>query len=273
MQLNACFSSDVPVLVYHKVDTRWELGVTWITPRQFEAHVKYLSKNGYRSLWCSELLENPVISPAVVITFDDAYQGFYQYALPVLRKYSFKATVFAISDYIGELNRWDAVLAERYFKHLSRDQLRELDSSGLVEFGSHGVNHHDLTTLSNDRMHYELAHSKEILEDILQHEVHCFSYPFGRYNEQVKRMAQHCNYRMAFTLVQGKGDSLFNIRRSALYRTDNLAMLRVKLREPAWSYWSWYDHYRGKIINGFSRLSKHYLRLLKRNEKHATLFQ
>ncbi len=261
MKLNTYFDYDIPILAYHKVDTRWELGETWVTPKQFENHIKYLSENGYQSLKCSQLLEPLPNSPIVVITFDDAYQNFYQYAFPILEKYNFSSTVFVISDYIGKANRWDAVLAGRYFNHLNITQLKELASNELVEFGSHSVNHYDLTTLSEEKIYYELMHSKKFLEDILQYEITSFSYPFGRYNEQIERFVEDCNYKMAFTLVKGKGESLFNLRRRALYRTDTLMSLRIKVREAGFSQWNWYEDYKGRIINGVSFLSGIYKKL------------
>ena len=38
---------------------------------------------------------------SVLLTFDDGYRSFMQYARPVLKDYGFSATLFVYSDFIG----------------------------------------------------------------------------------------------------------------------------------------------------------------------------
>ena len=39
-----------PILCYHKVDTRFELGFTQIEPRVFRRQIETLARRGYRTL-------------------------------------------------------------------------------------------------------------------------------------------------------------------------------------------------------------------------------
>ena len=45
-----------PILCYHKVDTRFELGFTQLEPRVFRRQMETLARLGYRTLGSAELL-------------------------------------------------------------------------------------------------------------------------------------------------------------------------------------------------------------------------
>lgn len=66
-------------------------------------HLRYLSRR-YTVLQLDEALEKlqqGTLPPyALVITFDDGYRNFFDYALPVLRQYGLPATMFAASDFV-----------------------------------------------------------------------------------------------------------------------------------------------------------------------------
>jgi peptidoglycan/xylan/chitin deacetylase (PgdA/CDA1 family) len=62
---------------------------------------------------------------------------------------------------------------------LSREELKRLAESSLVEIGAHSVFHPDLTALSVDERRAEIKGSKQFLEDSLGSEVRSFAYPFG----------------------------------------------------------------------------------------------
>ena len=45
---------NIPILTYHMVDTKFEIGITRVTPKQFEKHIQFLHNEGYKSLTVSE---------------------------------------------------------------------------------------------------------------------------------------------------------------------------------------------------------------------------
>ncbi|MDO8665188.1 MAG: hypothetical protein Q7J79_01150, partial [Gemmatimonadales bacterium] len=70
-----------PILSYHKIDPRFELGFTQLEPRVFRRQMETLARLGYRSLGSDDLASclkdtlHPKPYPlSFVITFDDGYE-------------------------------------------------------------------------------------------------------------------------------------------------------------------------------------------------------
>jgi len=91
------------VLAYHKVDDRFELGLTNVRPKSFRKHVDSMVQRGYRLV--PDVLP-PGAGKTVCLTFDDGYDCFYRNVVPVLQNAGVKAIVFVIADYIGGTNSW-----------------------------------------------------------------------------------------------------------------------------------------------------------------------
>jgi peptidoglycan/xylan/chitin deacetylase (PgdA/CDA1 family) len=98
----------------------------------------------------------------VVLTFDDGYLDFYTRAFPVLRQYSFTATVFLPTSYVGSSKP-----GLRGKKHLTWDMIKELSQSS-IDFGSHTCSHSQLYKLSLDEIKSELQKSKETIETYIE---------------------------------------------------------------------------------------------------------
>ncbi len=107
---------------------------------------------------------------------------------------------------------------KRTARLLSWQQIREMHKDG-IEFGSHTVNHYNLTTISEEEVEEELKASKEKIEEELDEPVTGFCYPIGlneHYNEKVKELVAKRGYRYACTAEFGhvsKGSNLFLLRR------------------------------------------------------------
>jgi peptidoglycan/xylan/chitin deacetylase (PgdA/CDA1 family) len=194
-----------PVLAYHLVDRRMDAGIAWITPKRFEKQIAWLAESGYRSLSLSEHLQcdHTAAEKRVVITFDDGYRSLLQYALPILSRYHFRATVFAIAGYVGRPNFWDVKFFLPRFHHLDWGGLRELMQAGW-EIGSHSLNHDYLPALSEQQLRHDLVASRQILEDHLQTPVRHLSLPFGRGDQRVYQMAKAAGYESVSILGGGK---------------------------------------------------------------------
>lgn len=186
----------------------------------------------------------------VALTFDDAYQDTYMNAFPLLQKFGFTACIFVITGYVGKLNEWDYNWLGNKRRHLNWEEIKEMADAGF-EFGSHTVNHPDLTRIPRQFVEYELKRSKEILEDKLGRRVDFLSYPFGRYNRYVQEEAEKIGYQGAYTLSPNpKEDGLrpFSLNRLGVYLLDSPLTLKIKLNQ---NKLFWIEDMKGKIINRF----------------------
>jgi peptidoglycan/xylan/chitin deacetylase (PgdA/CDA1 family) len=222
----------LPVLLYHKVDSRFECGGTWVTPSQFERHVRFLKDNGYHFCTLETLLsETDTSAKRVAITFDDGYLALKEFAFPVLQAYGAPASVFIVTEFVGRENLWDVNIGWRRFEHLRWSDIESAAATG-IRFYSHTSTHRDLTQLCPNELMQELQVSRRTIEDRISQSAPYLSYPFGIYNALVARMAKETGYEAAFTLFRRRGedvDPLYCIERAAVYRIDTLGSIRRKL--------------------------------------------
>jgi peptidoglycan/xylan/chitin deacetylase (PgdA/CDA1 family) len=173
-----------------------------VTPTDFAAQMEWLVKNGYHTVFPSELsaaMTQGASLPTkpIVLTFDDGYRDFYAAAWPVLKQFGLKSSSGLITSFIDRGDRGDAM-------YMSWNMVKELDQSGMVEFASHTVSHADLTRLSPAQRWTELSKSKEVIEGQLAHPCLSFIYPSGKYNGAIVSDAQRAGYQIAFTTNDGK---------------------------------------------------------------------
>jgi peptidoglycan/xylan/chitin deacetylase (PgdA/CDA1 family) len=215
---------DVPVLCYHKVDTRFELGFTQIEPRVFRRQVEALARAGYRSLDTVTLLERlaglpPATGREIVFTFDDGYAGLARHAFPVLVAHGFRAMVFVITDYVGRDNSWDVQYGWRRFAHLDWDELARWQERG-IEVHSHGATHSRLTWLASDQVAEDLERSREAIAARLGRAPAALSYPFGAVNPLVRALAVRAGYLLGFAGPAQRGVDPLVLPRRPVYGWD-----------------------------------------------------
>jgi len=245
---------DVQILTYHKINDDFDWGITRQRVNQFERGIKFLCDQGYRTVSLEEDLKPAKASDQkVVITFDDGYEDVYSNAFPILQKYGFTAFVFVITGFVGKYNSWDYNLGRRRKRHLSWKQIKEMSKYGFG-FGSHTVNHPDLTKIDplSGGVEYELRKSKEVLEDKLGNEVVFLSYPFGRYNQFVQEEAKRLGYKRAYALCSKNtedGFQPFAQNRWGIYLFDSPLTLKIKLDRGRLF---WIEDLKGRIINRFA---------------------
>jgi peptidoglycan/xylan/chitin deacetylase (PgdA/CDA1 family) len=170
-----------------------------VTPETFTRHLTYLKDHGYRTIafcqWTEEARRGLSPGKTAVITFDDGYVDFAQYALPLLHQFRMPATVFLVSSCLGGTNAWDRDHAPT-IGLMTASQAREALKAG-VEIGSHSATHRPLDTLEPADAWLELRDSKEALESLLGQEVTTFCFPYGRSSPAVRSLVQKAGYRGA----------------------------------------------------------------------------
>jgi peptidoglycan/xylan/chitin deacetylase (PgdA/CDA1 family) len=202
-----------PVLCYHKIEPRHELGVTRVSPARFAAQIHALADAGWRGLSRYEYAavvrgDRRSTERELLITFDDAYRGLRAHAFPVLRDVGFAAVCFVITDFAGRLNRWDVAYGGRRFAHLAWRDIERWNALG-IDFASHTATHPRLPWVDDARLHDELDRSRRALETALGSPMTAISYPFGAVDPRVVMAAARCGYATGFTLGgRWEGDPL-----------------------------------------------------------------
>jgi peptidoglycan/xylan/chitin deacetylase (PgdA/CDA1 family) len=122
------------------------------------------------------------------------------------------------------------------YRFLGWPHILEMDKSGLVVFGSHTVNHENLSSLSDETVRFELQESKRMLENHLEKRVQTFAYPYGNresFNPKISGQIKEAGYVCAFTTMQGrveeKSSNKFGLKRTMLFDYQNEGAVALKL--------------------------------------------
>jgi peptidoglycan/xylan/chitin deacetylase (PgdA/CDA1 family) len=210
-----------PVLCYHKVERRQELGVTRISPKRFAKQIERLARAGWKSLGLSEVIAcaigQRIAAPnELAITFDDGYRGLREHAFPVLEAHGFRATCFVITDFAGKLNRWDVAYGGRRFAHLAWRDMRAWQGRGM-EFASHTATHPRLPRMSDLVAFEELDRSRRAITAALEVDTAAVSYPFGAAGAREENLAREAGYAAGFGIARGWSGSVMSIARTPVY--------------------------------------------------------
>jgi peptidoglycan/xylan/chitin deacetylase (PgdA/CDA1 family) len=132
-------------------------------PALLDRHLRALSAAGIHPVPSSRLVEHvqfgtPLPPRPVAISFDDASEGHFSHALPILQRLSMPATFFIMTVVLDKPN-W-----------LSREQVRLLDEAGMT-IGVHTWDHHPVMTYTGVDWARQLQQPKTHLEQIVGHEL------------------------------------------------------------------------------------------------------
>jgi peptidoglycan/xylan/chitin deacetylase (PgdA/CDA1 family) len=215
-------AAGVPILAYHKVSETVE--AYSVPPRDFERQMAYLAEAGYTAVTMADLVGHltagtPLPARPVVITFDDGYADNYLTALPIMSRHGMRATVFVVTDFLGER------------PYMTWDELKALRAAG-TEIGSHTLHHRPLPDLPPEERLRDLALSKEGLEWRLDAPVLFLAYPFGSFDAATIAALKAAGYRGAVSTRLGlnkPGDDVFALKRINIPRS-RFGMLEFRLR-------------------------------------------
>jgi peptidoglycan/xylan/chitin deacetylase (PgdA/CDA1 family) len=197
------------------------------------AMLKYLRFNILDIDTASACLRGELAIPprAVVLTFDDAYVNFLEYALPVLRRYGFPAVVYAIAGKLGGVADWYLSDGMKTPPLMDEAQLRELLRHDIA-IGAHGLTHRGLAGLPHDILKQEILHSRTILEQKIGAPVRHFCYPYGSHDLPAMRAVRDAGFVSAVTCERGLADMQSDplaLPRKAISFGDDLAGFAWKL--------------------------------------------
>jgi peptidoglycan/xylan/chitin deacetylase (PgdA/CDA1 family) len=190
-------SAKVVVLCYHRFEDNRRDQLA-INPTEFRAQMQQLKDNGIAVISMKNFLawrrgEKSIPPKSAIITIDDGYISGYAVAWPILKEFGYPFTMFIYTNYVNVGG-----------KSLTWAQLEQMRDAG-VDIESHTVSHHDLRHAPRGQdyltwLHNEVYSSKDILEQKLGIKISVFAFPYGTYNEEVRKMCMGAGYQACFTV-------------------------------------------------------------------------
>ena len=201
--------------MYHRFG--YGKGSLFVTPENFARQMAYIKNKGYKVFSLSELAEGikqnrDFAHNSVVITIDDGFRDNYTQAYPVLKEYGFPATIFLISNFIGnnqDFLTWNQVIT------MSADN---------ISFGGHTKNNVYLPSIKERQVLIEeTAGCKVFIEEKIGKPVELFCYPTGGFTEEVKRILGESGYKAACSTNRGLAElnqDVFELKRIKVTNSD-----------------------------------------------------
>lgn len=214
----------VPILVYHNIAPQAK-GRMVIGAKNFEEQMRYLKAHGFRVVSLRDFLDfiflkKQLPRKSVVVSFDDGYRSFLQYAYPVLKELGFTATLFIYTDFVGAGTN-----------ALNWADLKKLRDEGF-EIEAHSKTHADLRRGKTEtaeeyarRINLELGQPKELFQKQLGHRTDIVAYPYGRQDATVVQRARERGYVAGLTVYRQGSPAFvdpFRIHRSQIYAEMSL---------------------------------------------------
>lgn len=232
------------ILMYHMVSdpiVGAKFNSLRVSTEMFEKQIQYLSKSGWHFFTMSELvdLKDQLPEKSIAITFDDGYEDNFSNALPILKKYNAKATIYLVIDRHDrewsskrkKKNNSGELMAE---PKLLDKQVKELLKTGLIEIGSHTITHDNLPDITKEQKYQEIVDSKKQIEELFEIKCQSFCYPFGLYDNTDLKLVEQAGYSNATTVEKGIDNiqqaNPYQFKRITISGNDNFYAFLLKLK-------------------------------------------
>lgn len=221
--------TSVPILTYHNFMSDEEKrkyaasDKYVVSTTQFEKQLKYLKENGYNTISLEDFYkwykgDITLTEKDIVIVIDDGNISSYIYAIPLLEKYNFQATIFVITGRIQDYEQtWDPTKNRFLDKNMIND-IKNYHRS--INLQSHT---HNLHQQIDGKIAISVNTKQEIEEDFILSknilDAEYLAFPYGGNTEFTEELLKKNGYKMAFGFgISGygratKSDNQYYIKR------------------------------------------------------------
>lgn len=199
-------SISISCFVYHRFGED-QYPTTNIAINVFRQQLNYLKENDFQLLTLGEALSKlekggGSSRKIAVLTIDDGYKSFLTGAMPLLREYGFKATLFINTETVGARG------------YLTWNELNKIQKEG-IEIGNHTHTHtYFLNEKEGDvteKFRKDVKQAQALIKANLNSSPDLFAYPFGEYNQVMKKVVEELGFKAATAqnsgVIYGGSDS------------------------------------------------------------------
>ena len=133
---------------------------------------------------------NPKIDKKILITIDDGFSSFYEYAWPYLKKNKIPFILFVSTEPIGK------------YGYMTWNQIKEVEKEDFAFIGNHSHSHEYLIDYDLKKFTEDIEKSIIIFEEEMGYNPIFFSYPFGEYSLEQKNYIKN---KFKFSFGQHSG--------------------------------------------------------------------
>lgn len=225
----------LPILLYHDINPDLLKKSDYrILPSQLEQDIADMTSQGWTPVSLSAVMDyvktgSRLPPQPVLLVFDDGYQSFLTWALPVLKEYQAPAVLSIIGEYAQQAEQTPAGIPAEY---MSWSDLRKVMQTGLVELQSHSASLHQYgQRVGLEKLFGESAekYTQLLVTDIYRQQTlfadqrlvlqPSFAYPYGVYNPLAEAVLRQHGVKVTMTsteqvnLITRSKESLYQLGR------------------------------------------------------------
>ena len=174
--------------MYHRFDEN-KYPSTNVKNEIFIQHLKEINNSEIEFITVKkfeEIMKTNIDKNYLLLTIDDAFASFYSNAWPILKSKKIPFILFVSTREIGKHG------------YMTWNQIKEIATNSLVTIGNHSHSHDYLIDWKDDKIKADLETSIKIFKKELGYSPKIFSYPFGEYSSNLKKIVYDLNFKFAF---------------------------------------------------------------------------
>ena len=178
----------VITLMYHRFNEN-KYPSTNVRNEIFLEHLKEIDNSEIQFITFEKfqnIIKNNIDKNYLLLTIDDAFESFYLNAWPILKDRNIPFLLFVSTREIGKHG------------YMTWEQIKEVAKSKLVTIGNHSHTHEYLIDWEDSKIKSDLNESIKIFKNELGYSPKTFSYPFGEYSSNLKKIVSDLNFEFAF---------------------------------------------------------------------------
>jgi poly-beta-1,6-N-acetyl-D-glucosamine N-deacetylase len=197
-------------LMYHRFEEN-KYPTTNIKTNDFKKQIELIKDAKLEFIGVDQLLKilvdkEPYANKKILLTVDDAFESFYKNAWPILKD---KKIPFILFVSTREVNA-------KHPNYMTWDQVREIHQSKIGTIGGHSFSHEYLVDFTKDDIIKDIQKSHDDYIKELGSVPKIFSYPFGEYSNEIKKIVVDFGYKLAFGQHSGvihQNEDMFELPR------------------------------------------------------------
>jgi len=187
-------------LMYHRFDEN-KYPSTNVRNENFLEHLAAIRDSDIEFITFKEFevsINSEIDKNFILLTIDDGFESFYINAWPILKSKKIPFILFISTREVGKNG------------YMNWEQIKEVSSNNLATIGNHSHTHEYLVDWDNSKIKSDIETSINIFKDKLGYSPSIFSYPFGEYSNDFKKIISNLNFKYAFGQHSGVIDPTKN---------------------------------------------------------------